>query len=932
MSKMNLNIINRRSSSINSNRLLESTVANSDKYISDIESMIERKTANGSIRIQLQNFVESMCTYSTANANYYKPIMLIEKLNDNYPTLSSYLLSEYTSRIIPYITDLDKVSNAVDRYSKLTPKQSNTIKEAVSVNGIADRIINNHKNISEKIDIERDIVRLHNLGTKAIVENTANIVDKYNLPGYQKLNVTIEESVYVMDKMSLGYNKSDVARVALEYFLLRDNNANLDYYKRAIDESYVMEPEDSIEVKYLLGAKPEINSIRKVVDQFIASNDNSISAYADMCNNILRNTTKEDIIANVDKLVYTLYDVFKVNRDNQGIIDCFDIITFNIINLDYHNFSREEIDYMIDRLYAAYNDIKYNGNATETSVSAAEFLDNGLSNFISNLKTASTILYSRPNLEALYMVNNSTEILPLKEFKIFKFNNLVKAAFNMDKHLKTKTKEFYTKHNISFKNFIEKSRSLIWGESTIGIKENMFAYIGEDARADICVMQYFYNESEYDELFKFVSEACIGFNNRLALENNATIRAYYMTSPGMVEVRVKDSTMISLDEHCWDTVRSSFDNSFISYMNMIEESVDSFKNVEYDILESFNIDDAIKNMNNSKSFTLEHFQLALEAMQFLDIDKKTVSIFADKYSDYSYFNESADSHYATEKVINEAVSSWEPYTGVPLDIQFEAYTYLVNIFEAGATINKPAVNKPKVGSKAIDAKLKAGGYYDQYDDELDDEDSSNDNLENNDKKEEKSEEKKDNTQSTTNNSGSEKKPLININAIKLALAGLRTKFKEMDTKQKEASKNLDNAVRAFVNSVHDAFVADRREAVLRGNVVPSFSRCIKAAIVLAGLGIASGGVGVPIIVGLGAMCVSKKLNDKERLILLDEIETEIEVIDKELQIAESNNEMKKYRALLKYKKELQRQYQRIRYNIKSGKILGSANTGMPKRD
>ena len=37
--------------------------------------------------------------------------------------------------------------------------------------------------------------------------------------------------------------------------------------------------------------------------------------------------------------------------------------------------------------------------------------------------------------------------------------------------------------------------------------------------------------------------------------------------------------------------------------------------------------------------------------------------------------------------------------------------------------------------------------------------------------------------------------------------------------------------------------------------------------------------------------------------------------------------MKKYRALLKYKKDLQRQYQRIRYNIRVGKDIlpGSAS-------
>ena len=66
------------------------------------------------------------------------------------------------------------------------------------------------------------------------------------------------------------------------------------------------------------------------------------------------------------------------------------------------------------------------------------------------------------------------------------------------------------------------------------------------------------------------------------------------------------------------------------------------------------------------------------------------------------------------------------------------------------------------------------------------------------------------------------------------------------------------------------------------------------------------------------------------MILLDDIETELDVVEKELSIAESNNKMNQYRALLQYKKELQRQYQRIRYNVRVGKdILPGSATGVP---
>ena len=47
-------------------------------------------------------------------------------------------------------------------------------------------------------------------------------------------------------------------------------------------------------------------------------------------------------------------------------------------------------------------------------------------------------------------------------------------------------------------------------------------------------------------------------------------------------------------------------------------------------------------------------------------------------------------------------------------------------------------------------------------------------------------------------------------------------------------------------------------------------------------------------------------------------------------MADSKNQIKKYRALLKYKKDLQRQYQRIKYNIRVGKdILPGSEVGTP---
>ena len=101
-----------------------------------------------------------------------------------------------------------------------------------------------------------------------------------------------------------------------------------------------------------------------------------------------------------------------------------------------------------------------------------------------------------------------------------------------------------------------------------------------------------------------------------------------------------------------------------------------------------------------------------------------------------------------------------------------------------------------------------------------------------------------------------------------------------------------------------------------------------ALIVVAGIAYVN--VGAAVITVIGGLAMSKRLTNKERALLLDDIEIEIEVLDKEISMAESKNQMKKLRVLMRTKKDLQRQYQRIKYGIRVGKdILPSSNMRTP---
>ena len=55
---------------------------------------------------------------------------------------------------------------------------------------------------------------------------------------------------------------------------------------------------------------------------------------------------------------------------------------------------------------------------------------------------------------------------------------------------------------------------------------------------------------------------------------------------------------------------------------------------------------------------------------------------------------------------------------------------------------------------------------------------------------------------------------VDLNAIKLAIEGLKGKMKDLGAKEKEMSRNLDINMNHFMNSMKNAMTNDRREAII----------------------------------------------------------------------------------------------------------------------
>ena len=160
-------------------------------------------------------------------------------------------------------------------------------------------------------------------------------------------------------------------------------------------------------------------------------------------------------------------------------------------------------------------------------------------------------------------------------------------------------------------------------------------------------------------------------------------------------------------------------------------------------------------------------------------------------------------------------------------------------------------------------------------------------------------------------------PLIEgsfTNSIKLASEKVKKTLTKLSDKEKQASKSIDVAANNVKKAMEKSLTNDNRESVIKGSVLPCASKTIKLAITTAGLALINPAIAV--IGALGWLATSKHYKAKERQMVLDEIEIELKMCEKYIEIAESKNDMKALKKLLTIQRELERQRQRIKYNMK----------------
>lgn len=838
------------------------------------------------------------CSTNRANGKIYGRA-LAEMVSDNTSLTNQFLstISLYESGTLNDILTSRKISDTI----------RNKVVEQLGINEASDTVYSNHKAITKEYDMSEFITEMYCQDVNIITDKICEVVDRFSIPVYGKVQSAISEAYYLFSKFNIGFKEKELVDYISEYFLLSNGPYKDDLQIRAISESL-----ENTYLKYVISeglfdkGDESPSRVESICRDFTEKGDTSTAAISAFHNDIM-NSPMSEVAEDFNKYLNTLMRILLMPEED----DASDYILRDVVTkiyMDTKSRDRDELKTLITRLdwhiskvdnyindYEPDKDVKerltkYRGNLQDVR----ELLDNDMSALSSSYN------------EACELLEKDVEPMTLQEYKIFKFDNLITRTYKLDKYIQNKVEPSRQK---IFKYIKDKNQE-IFGEDA-----SVYEFLTPDGNIDYCVESYAYDESkvDYNELNSFLTKIVMEANESIL--NDSDLICYYEITTDLIEFHVREYANILLDEDERTFVENYLSREDESRMLTIF-STGALIDENYDYCR-----ETVKYFTNpdmDNSIRVDKFKELLEVSASIGIPK---DIIRENYSQIEYnlegYNRSMFRYFASSMVENYTpVESNNDLTSILEGLNYTQYI-LELVHDPYTAVNTK--NLEKFGYHGEDEGKRG-------DDDEDDRPVKKPQQNITPHKAEPEPEEADDDYKDVEKQG----PLANMTPTNIKLAGKAAgqKVRNAEAKVDRAFRMSDVIFNHFIKSCKQALISDRREAIIKGSVIPSFSKCIKISLVLAGLGLATGGVAVPVLTALGGLIASKKLTERERSLLLDDIEVEIQVIDKELQIADSNNQINKYRALMKMKKDLQRQYQRIKTGIRMGKDFIPSKTSI----
>ena len=147
---------------------------------------------------------------------------------------------------------------------------------------------------------------------------------------------------------------------------------------------------------------------------------------------------------------------------------------------------------------------------------------------------------------------------------------------------------------------------------------------------------------------------------------------------------------------------------------------------------------------------------------------------------------------------------------------------------------------------------------------------------------------------------------------KLVLDKFRQGVDYLDDKQKAICDSLDRLVDRFSHFDDKEARAEARMQILKGDMLPSLSRCLKSILLVGFLSIINPWIGLLALVV--KYVSSRNATRQERQAVCDELEVEIQMIDRKINDAVEDKDYKLERKLRILKKKMLVQYSKISYD------------------
>lgn len=866
--------------------------ANSTKSIYDIRDLLKE------------------CAKSSANSNEYveQCIQLVE--NTNNPELNTILKEEVLPKVDSYI--LRDLSNS----DSINESSRELVNEQIESNKICDRIIDNHNDISNRYDFSNLLEKCKD--PEIITDKVCEVVNSFDIPGYAKVQTAIEESSYLFMKNHINENQPNRVRLIEDFFRLADeihpeDKSNIDAVVKA---SPLLKPETK---DILLNPAPKRIIIFKTT-KVESPDDHEFSTPEELFDHTINYSDANNAGDNFSRFFHYVLNYIVVNSGDEDNIHIKTILFYQIPKMYDLITEKKKSDPDLDKIITAISGVlSIYISKLNTFV---DNIDNGkvainLKLFKDDLETlqdkfsdAKDIVYPRYNIESMTYV-------PLKENKF---------KISLSQYKKSNYGPFTSKvqeaEKIVAHKFHENTSPLaeeykIHQEYLASNFDNIYESILESGNIDMEFASYSYEKESDPNLHKELCEVCRDINDSIL--KDTYYKCYYEMTDNLINFRLRDTTPVSLDEEEIATAESYITEANLERMYNIYIPA-QFTHDNYNIKE-----DAIRYFSKNPDHDL--FETFLEYCSICEIPKDTVE------SIYESVLSRVNNKIGFITNNSYLIDSYQPEEDIPTNIIFESFGGIQSLL---------LESDPQ---QDIQDRLKKYGYKEEDDREPSEEDKRKiQQIKSGKVKPAGAHEivqKKPDPNSYDDTIQNEPQRNMTGNNAKLVTKGIGNRLADIKNHDDQAARGLDAKVNMFIKACKKALISDRREAIIKGSIIPSFSKALRIGIALIGLGAGSKAVGThlagkssinfiakhskfigkvvgiltPMITAFGGMAISKQLTRKERLLMLDDIQVELKVLDKEIQMADQNNQINKYRALLKIQRDLQREENRIKYGI-----------------